>query len=365
MISKFDRLLNEDKLYLFNRKFRVAALLESKIYPVRLIKRWMKEYDFDEFAHCVLVSKKPIVGKPETKYLLRSTSKDISNINYFNTSTKKYDGHLPEDSKLLINEQEVYLYIFKKNSNPQNRARQLHGFIYEGEVKNLNGLAKLKKTHKWDAEGGLDKSYLNRRIEQQKQIQFFDGTKYIDLTSLDDVSGFKECNWSLLPEGFKEHHNWSIKCMTNRTDVELGDFKRIAGLEKDGRIIKIVDSNEQHFMMAVSFHDGGTDKKVLVEYIIRVPISVWKTFLPNLRSKLVDITNMYNELSLHKLVGKRTRETEESWLAYTSKYKQISDGVIIKLRFKRDSEGQLRIQCALSFNNFINVVLKLPHIKIS
>lgn len=365
MIKKYNKFLNENKLYLFNRKFRVTSLLEARIYPTIKIKRWMKEYNFDEFAHCVLVSKTPILEKPETKYLLRSTSRDISNINYFNTSTIKYEGYLPEDSKLIINDQEVYLYIFKKNSNPQNRARQLHGFIYEGDVKNLNGLAKLKKTHKWDAEGGLDKSYLNRRIEQQKQVQYFDGLNYIDLVTLDDVSGFKECAWDILPDSFKEHHNWSIKCMANKTDIELGDFKRIAGLEKDGKNIKIVSSNEQHFMMAVGFHDGTSEKKILSEYIIRVPILIWKTFLPDLQLKLSDITNMYNDLSQHKLIGDRTSESEISWQNYTQKYKSLCDGSIIKLRFKRDSKGQLRIQCAMSYNNFINTVLKLPHIKIT
>lgn len=365
MIKKWGRFINENRLFLFNRKSRISYLIDSKIYPTRLINRWMKEYNFDQFAHCVLVSKGPIVEKPDTKYLLQSTSRDISNINYFNTTTKKYEGYLPEDSKLIINGQEVYLYIFKKNSNVQNRARQLHGFIYEGDVKNLNGLAKLKKTHKWDAEGGLDKNYLNRRLEQQKQIDFFDGLNYQSLITTDEVSGFNECAWNILPDSFKEHHNWSIKCMANKTDIELGDFKRIAGLEKDGKKIKIINSNEQFFMMAVGFHDGTSEKKILSEYIIRLPISIWKTFLPDLQLKLDDITNMYNELSQHKLVGDRTLDSEIYWQNYTQKYKSICDDVIIKLRFKRDSKGQLRIQCAMSYNNFIGVVLKLPHIKIS
>jgi hypothetical protein len=100
-------------------------------------------------------------------------------------------------------------------------------------------LAKLKKTDKWDAEGGLDKSYLTRRIEQQKSVEFFNGLTYLDLVKIDEISGFKECNWESVPQGFKDYHNWSIKCMANRTDIEFGDFKRISGLEKDGKKIKI------------------------------------------------------------------------------------------------------------------------------
>jgi len=364
MIKKWSNFINENKLYLFNRKFRISSLIESKIYPLKLVKKWMSEYDCDQFAHCVLVSKSPITKTTDVKYLIQTTSRDISNVNYFNTSTKKYDGYLPEDSKLIINEQEVFLYIFKKNSNLQNRARQIHGFIYEGEVKNLNGLAKLKKTDKWDAEGGLDKSYLTRRIEQQKSVEFFNGSTYLDLVKIDEISGFKECNWELVPQGFKDHHNWSIKCMANRTDIEFGDFKRISGLEKDGKKIKILHSNEQNFMIAIGFHDGSADKKVLVEYIICMPVSIWKTFLPNLQTKLEDITMMYNDLDQHKLVGERTEESEKNWQYYTSIYKGICSDTPIKLRFKRDSKGQLRIQCAMSFTNFTNLVLKLPHIRI-
>ena len=66
MIKKWGRFINENKLFLFNRKSRIAYLIDSKIYPTRLINRWMKEYNFDQFAHCVLVLKNPIVEKPDT-----------------------------------------------------------------------------------------------------------------------------------------------------------------------------------------------------------------------------------------------------------------------------------------------------------
>ena len=152
--------------------------------------------------------------------------------------------------------------------------------------------------------------------------------------------------------------------MANRTDIEFGDFKRISGLEKDGKKIKILHSSEQHFMIAVGFHDGTSDKKILTEYIIVMPVSTWKTYLPDLQGKLEDITNMYNDLSEHKLIGERTVESEKKWQDYTNLYKSICDTTPIKLRFKRDTKGQLRIQCAMSFTNFTNLVLRLPHIRI-
>lgn len=362
MIKRYQDFINENKLFIYHRQFRIADLLETNIYPKRLVKRWMKEYDCDEFAHCVFVTENP--NTPETG-LVSLSSRDLKNKTSFNSETKKYEGWMPEDSKITKNEQEIYLYIFKKNSNPKNRARQIHGFIYEGQVKRLNGLAKLKKTHKWDAEGGLDKNYLEHRASEGKMIEFFTGSKYTSLLTKDEVSGLQEVNISPLPEDFFGYHNWSVKCMKNRTDIEMGDFKRIAGLEKDGSEIKIIDSTEKNFMLAVAFHDGTSEKKILEEYIVLMPVSIWKTYLPNLEIKLPQITNMYNDLLKYKLKGERTDQSEEDWQAYMNKYRSICDGSSIKLRFKRDSKGQLRIQCSFSYNIFKSLVLKTPHIKIS
>lgn len=363
MIKKYQDFIGESKLFIYHRQFRFIDLLETTIYPKRLVKRWMKEYDCDDYAHCVFVTENP--ATPSIKGMVSRSSRDIKNKTSFNSETNKYEGWMPEDSKIIRNEQEIYLYIFKKNSNSKNRARQIHGFIYEGQIKRLNGLAKLKKTHKWDAEGGLDKNYLNHRSSEEKMIEFFNGSQYTSLLKKDEVSGIQEVDTSILPEDFFLYHNWSIKCMKNRTDIEMGDFKRISGLEKEGSKIKILDSNEKKFMFAVAFHDGSTEKTILEEYIVLMPISVWKTYLPNLNVKLPQITEMYNELLKYKLKGERTDESEEAWQAYMDKYRVVCDGSSIKLRFKRDTKGQLRIQCSFSYNTFKSLVLKTPHIRIS
>jgi hypothetical protein len=365
MIKSYYDYINENKLFIYHRQFRVADLLETTIYPKRLIKRWMKQYNFDEYAHCLFVTEKPSTTPTKLRMLVPLSSRDIKNKTSFNTESKKYEGWMPEDSKIEQEGSEVYLYIFKKNSNPQNRARQLHGFIYEGEVKRLNGLSKLKKTHKWDAEGGMDQSYLNHRISHGKKVEFFDGTSYQPVIKKDEISGIDELDVSIVPENFFDYRNWSIKCMKNRTDIELGDFKRISGIEKEGNKIKILDSNEETFMFAVSFHDGSDEKKILEEYIIVMPVSKWKTYLPDIKAKISDVTNMYNDLAQHKLKGQRTVSSELAWQTYMDKYKTICDGSSLRLRFKRDTKGQLRIQCSFSYNVFKTLVLKNPHIKIS
>jgi hypothetical protein len=91
-------------------------------------------------------------------------------------------------------------------------------------------------------------------------------------------------------------------------------------LVKEGKIIKILESNEKQFMFAVAFHDGSTEKKILEEYIILMPVSVWKTYLPNLNGKLPQITEMYNELLNYKLKGNRTDESEKAWQDYMYNY---------------------------------------------
>ncbi len=364
MIKSYCNFINENKLFIYNRQFRILDLLETTIYPKRLVKRWMKEYNFDEFAHCLFVTEEPITSDSK-KIVISKSSRDIKNKISFNNQTKKYEGWMPPDSKIERGDDEVYLYIFKKNSNKQNRARQIHGFIYEGQIKRLNGLAKFKKTHKWDAEGGLDKNYLNYRIGEGKNVDFFDGDLYQSISIKDEVSGISEANINIIPSEFFDYHNWSIKCMKTKTDVEMGDFKRISGIEKVGSKIKILKTLEKNFILSVAFHDGTENKNILEEYLILMPVPVWKTYLPNLELKLDDITKMYNDLYNHKLIGERTEESELDWQNYMTKYKTITDSSVIKLRFKRDSKGQLRIQCSFSYNIFKSLVLKNPHIRIT
>ena len=72
---------------------------------------------------------------------------------------------------------------------------------------------------------------------------------------------------------------------------------------------------------------------------------------------------MYDELSEHRLIGERDPE-DLKWKEFTAKYSKICKDSILKLRFKRDSKGQLRIQSSISNLSFRNEILKNNHIKI-
>jgi len=371
MIRKFIDFINEAKLFIYNRKFRVDDLIDSNIYSEELVRKWQKEYDFDDLAHCMFVTKTK--SKSTSGYNLRVSSVDIKNKFTFDTDSKRFVGYLPEDSKLINNGDEVFLYIFKRNSNISNRSRQIHGFIYESEVKRLNGLKKLSRTHKWDAVGNLDKKYLEFRTDDEKTVEFFDGSKYINLTN-----PLGEVDWEKVPEDFKSTMNWSIKCMGKGSDIEMGDFKRISGLEKKSDSekseeerkmpepsLKMSDSGIEHFMLSIGLHNKQADKKVLEEYIIFMPISQWQTYLPNIKNNIDQFSQMYRELVEHRLKGESSYESEENWQNYMKKYKKLTDKSPIKLRFKRDSKGQLRIQSAFSYSNLMNLILKNKHIRIT
>jgi hypothetical protein len=365
-IKPFGEFINEDKLYIYHTTFKVYDLMDKGIYTNAKIRYWMKKYDFDIFAHCVFVSySNPPIDK---SIKLPISDIKIKNKVFFDSDVKKHNGYLIEDSKIESDGVDVFLYIFKKNSNMNTRARQIHGFIYEGDVRRENGLKRLGKIEKWDAEGGLSKNYLRWRSNQGKMVELFDGGYYHDLVNV-DINGDKNIKWDNVTNNgdkinFTDYQYWSIKCMKNKTDVELGDFKRISGIDyKDGKVSKI-SNDVDSFIFSVGFHDGNNRSNIIEEYIILIPISVWRTYLPDISSNVNLLEEMFNNLSKHRLKGSRTDDSEKAWKDYVDKYKKLLNGVI-KLRFKRDSKGQLRIQSAISYNDFKNIILKNKHIRIS
>jgi hypothetical protein len=358
-----------DRLFIYQRKFRLSDLLgatvnNKRIYSNKQIDTWMLLYNLDDLAGCVFVTKTPSKNTGEG-IEIRTSEKDIKNKKSF-TPTKKYKGYLPEDSKFEINGTEIYLFIFKKNSNKDERSRQNHGFIYEGEVRRGNNLTKYDYTHKWDAEGTLDKSFLDDRASViGKTCEFFDGSKYKSITIPDPINGLFTVDFDKVPDNFKRKLYWNIKCMKNRTDIEMGDFKRVAGLQMVDGKIKLSTEKVENFMFVVGFHSGSPNYTILTEYIILMSVDEWKKLLPDLTNLQV-FQELYDELSAHRLKGDRTEMTETAWLNFRKKYAKLAEKSSLKLRFKRDSKGQLRIQSAFSNETFMKeIVAKRPHIRIS
>jgi hypothetical protein len=368
MIKKYQQFILEKKLYIFTRSFRLNSLIDAGIYPKEMVDVWMKENGYDAFATGIFVSEKVLKSKSE--FIIKQKEKDIKNKKTFNITAKGYSGKIMSGSQIDTGGDTVFLYIFDKNSNPQKRARQNHGFRYEGQVIRGNNLKKeqgsgLGYTDKWDAEGTLDKSYIDEKSSVDcKKIEI--GT---------NVSR-QEVVWEDIRGHFSSNMKWSIKCMANGTDVELGDFLRISGYQRKQMVKKGYriencgitkrDGGVDKFMLCVGFHDNSAEKKVLEEYFIPISIDEWQKLLPDIEANIKEFGDMYNELGQHKVKsGKKTEETESAWVEYRKKYRTLFEESIIKVRFKRDSKGQLRLQAAISNSNFMKYVLKNRHIRIS
>ena len=342
---------NNTKHYVCSDIFRLGDLLKNEYYPDQDIISWMNEYKIDELAHCIFISK----DRPKFKLTIREDlgKKLIKKFNdyYFYTDSKINDGFIIPEANIDFDGILYSLYIFTKNSNENNRARQIHGFKYEGEIRRLNGLANLEQqTHKWDAKGDLDKHFIDERKAENKTISYYDGSGYVDLI------------WEKLPSDIKGDYYWNIKSSSYKTEVCMADFLRISGYEKIGGKLKLSETPVDKFIYCVGF---TTESGIKEEYVVLIDAKKWKNYIPNINKNLSEFENMYKELELHRLKGERTTDSELNWLNYRSKYSKLTDDTIVKLRFKRDTKGQIRIQSAISYKDFINVILKEnKHIKI-
>jgi hypothetical protein len=347
----FSDFINEDKRYLFSRLMRVADLIEygDKLYSPYTIINWMRKYKFDKLAYCILVSDKPLTIKSKELLDLRVSSKDLSNKVYFDDISKNKDGYKIEGSEINLGDNEIYLWVFRKNSNDNNRARQIHGFRYEGILIKKNGLKKLRGyTDKWDAIGTLNKVFLNSRKRDGYNIEYFNGSGYDKIKSINDLD----------KTGLLKFRKWNIKSPKKGNNIDMADFLRIAGYEKTKNNDIVPHKNRvNYFMLALGFHNGG---EIVEEYFIHFDIKNWDKYLPDMKNPLVfaQIQEMYKEIGQHKLNGVRTKESEEAWKNFMAKYSKITENSIIKFRFKRDSKGQLRIQSGISNKDFHNIILK-------
>lgn len=363
MIRKLRDFILEKINYIFSRMMRIKDLIDDvnnlNLYSEEDIRYWMNKYDFDDMAKCIFITDEKIKDKKSDILNMRLSSKDILNKNYFNGESNDKDGQKIEESEIkLENNINIYLYVFRKGSNAKNRARQIRGFMYEGEMIRRHKLIKGETyTHKWDAYGSINKSYLIDKLDENKQIQYFNGLEYVNIDDLDDFSKISDVMFKNI--------NWNIKHTKIGNEIAMADYKRISGLDViDNTIIKR-NTRTKDFIFSVGFHD---DTNIIEEYLILIDIDKWESYLPNMNddNTIEMINNMYSEIKNNKLNGIRTVENEKNWSDFISKYSVLTVDNLIKLRFKRDSKGQLRIQSSIPNKNFYNIILKDNiHLKIS
>jgi hypothetical protein len=386
-------LVQEARLFIWAKPFRIDDLFNSKLFKETDVFNWMRKYKFDRYAIGVLVSKEKIKDKKATikryddrspvksefgnlldtgdidsieAYKSKSSESDISDKisslelrlskkgvkgeHYFDDEKKVGKGDIIEESKFNYNDSEIYLYIFDKGKNNDKRARQLNGIIYEADIKREIGLKHSPKGERWDAVGALDKLYL-AKMDSKGYNLFFNSEEMND--------------YSVIPVSFfDENNNWSVKSCSNKgSTIYFGDFKRISGLvvTKNGKI-KLVDKNLKNFMLVVGLHTNGIFTK---KYIVNVNLDYWLTLIPDVSDPKIikELELMYLKLEEHRLgkpssPGVRTDETESMWKEFTNRFKKLTKDKKIKLNFKRDTKGQLRIQCSMSRKFFETEFIK-------
>jgi hypothetical protein len=393
-------LVQEARLFIWAKPFRIDDLFNSGFFKEVDIFNWMRKYQFDRWAVGVLVSKNQLKKKSTFKRFpdrspvksefgdlldkgdidsieayrkdfsdkdlkdkiddlkLRLSGKGVKGENYFDDTKQIGKGSIIQESKFIYEGDEIYLYIFENNSNSSKRARQLNGIIYESEVKRMAKLDHSPKGERWDAIGSLDSSYLDNKVNSGAKI-YLNGDTESDLLN----------DYNLIPQDFLQpNNNWSIKSCSDskNASIYLADFKRISGLNLVGNpgeyTLHLIDKNLDNFILVVGLHTKGQFTK---EYIINVKLENWRKLIPDVSNRGVinKLEEMYNNLEQHRLgsksnPGKRTDETELAWREYCATYRKITENYGIKLNFKRDTKGQLRIQCSMSKSVFYNELLK-------
>lgn len=124
----------------------------------------------------------------------------------------------------------------------------------------------------------------------------------------------------------------SIKTEKIKSDVELGDYFRNAQANKD-------------FYMVVCFWESEKDN-IVEEYHVKFPIEAWE--------KLFNHTLDYK---IRRVIKEASNDYSYDAI-WTQKIEELKDEYgdnIIRLRPKRDHKKQKRMQCAISYADFLKL----------
>ena len=135
----------------------------------------------------------------------------------------------------------------------------------------------------------------------------------------------------------------SIKCMKNKSSIEMADYFRNA-------------QNTEDFYLIIGFWEG--DKTTIVDTrILFIPGLEWqKLFYRNIDDKLKQLLNeISSDPSDNEEWARRREELKKEWKENSSN--------LISLYFKRDTKGQKRMQCGITYRNFFSYFIPKYGIK--
>jgi hypothetical protein len=157
--------------------------------------------------------------------------------------------------------------------------------------------------------------------------------KIVEREILTESVGYTD-KWDAYNSNLKR--NVSIKCISKKGSIDFGDFKRQTMVDED-------------FILYVGFWQSKKDN-VVEEYKVYITAEKWKSYLGD----ITIIQEMLDEMSTIS----NDKSDDSKWKQFRLKWKERYGNSIISLRFKRDHKKQKRIQCGISRNNFLEVILK-------
>ena len=165
----------------------------------------------------------------------------------------------------------------------------------------------------------------------ERQRHGFDFEQHI----IDKYSLVKAADYTSTFDAYapQTHIPVSIKCIKDGAEICLGDFFRQQNIPPD-------------FYLIVGFYSING----IQEYSLLIDGRKWKALLPSVEKEEVkafldSVSNDYCD--------------DTKWKEGLQHYKEVSKRSIIKLRFKRDHKKQKRVQCAIRYKDFFNMILQL------
>lgn len=335
--EKYYSLFNE--VFLF-REFIQQHVTVEKNFSIEEIEEWMRKYDFDEFAYVMWISEEKAnridIDKDAYQHKEFIFKNRAFKSTYFDENAKTNKGQIIRESDIGGG---IYLYLFDKNKNQYCRtARQVHGFNYQEFITKENDFILTDYTNKWDTVGKLSYKFLKDKLDEGKEISVSD----LDPIKKETLSSF------LKYSVFNHWMPWSIKLIKYKGGIDMGDFKRVSDI--------FYNSEYDRFCFNIGFWRNNTGN-ITDEYFTVISQDKWSEYLPHDNFYKYDYDEMYRELKTFKARGTSSTE-DKRWQDFMDKYSGLAGDSIIKLRFKRDSKHQLRIQCSINYKDFENIILR-------
>lgn len=149
----------------------------------------------------------------------------------------------------------------------------------------------------------------------------------------------KSDNYTSKFDAFEGNIPVSIKCIKKKGSIDFGDMIRQYNIESD-------------FILYIGFWENTKDN-IVEEHRIFFDKNSWRNLFGEYDLILKMDNFVKNEITNDKI-------DDSKWKKEIAKFKlEYGKSNIIQPRFKRDHKSQRRLQCGISYTNFINYIKQI------